>query len=113
MPGPIGRQTVTILEAPLVDGDYQTKVRDWDHPVPTVVPGVTVDYTSNSRVRQAGDQTTTRALLLMPPRAKRITEVMRVLWDGRTWDVDGVPAHAAGAGPLSGQVINLLEVKGA
>lgn len=112
MPGPIGRQTVTVLEAPLVDGDYKTKVRDWDHPVPTAVPGCTVDYTSNSRVRQAGDQTTTRAQLLMPPRAMTITTGMRVQWDGRTWDVDGVPAHAEGAGPLSGQVVALLEVKG-
>lgn len=112
MPGPIGRQTVTVLEASLVDGDYNTQVHDWDHPTPTVVSGCTIDYTSNSRVRQAGDQTTTRALLLMPPRAMTITTGMRVAWDGRTWDVDGVPAHAEGAGPLSGQAVNLLEVKG-
>jgi len=113
MPGPIGRQTVTVLEAALVDGDYNTSVRDWDHPTRTPVPGCTVDYTSNSRVRQAGDQTTTRAQLLMPPRAMTVTTGMRVEWDGRTWDVDGVPAHAEGAGPLSGQVVALLEVKGA
>jgi hypothetical protein len=112
MPGPIGRQSVTVLEAPLVAGDYNTTVRDWDHPTPTPVFGCTVDYTSNSRVRQAGDQTTTRAQLLMPRRAMTITTGMRVAWDGRTWDVDGVPAHADGAGPLSGQVVNLLEVKG-
>ena len=113
MPGPIGRQSVTVLEAPLVSGDYGSQVRDWDHPVPTVVSGCTVDYTSNSRTRQAGDQTTTRALLLMPRRAKTVTTGMRVQWDGRTWEIDGVPAHAEGAGPLSGQVVNLLEVKGA
>lgn len=112
MPGPIGRQTVTVLEASLVDGDYNTKVRDWDHPTRTPISGCTVDYTSNSRTRQAGDQTLTRALLLMPPRAKEITTGMRVAWDGRTWEIDGVPAHAAGAGPLSGQTVNLLEVKG-
>lgn len=112
MPGPIGRQTVTVLQAPLVAGDYNTEVRDWDNPTTTAVAGCTVDYTSNSRTRQAGDQTVTRALLLLPPRALRITEAMRVQWDGRTWDVDGVPAHAEGAGPLSGQAVNLLEVKG-
>ena len=113
MPGPIGRQSVTVLQAALVAGDYNTQVRDWDHPTSTVVSGCTVDYTSNSRTRQAGDQTTTRALLLMPPRAMQITTGMRVTWDGRTWEIDGVPAHAEGAGPLSGQAVNLLEVKGA
>ncbi|WP_086564929.1 head-tail adaptor protein [Streptomyces africanus] len=113
MPGPIGRQTITILLAALVDGDYNTQVRDWDHPQRIPISGCTVDYTSNSRVRQAGDQTTTRAQLLMPPRAMQITTGMRVEWDGRTWDIDGVPAHAEAAGPLSGQVVNLLEVKGA
>lgn len=112
MPGPIGRQTVTLLQAPLVDGDYNTTVRDWDHPTPTPVSGCTVDYMSASRTRQAGDQTATRAQLFMPPRAMTVTTGMRVQWDGRTWEVDGVPAHAEGAGSLSGQVVALLEVKG-
>ncbi|MFJ8727772.1 hypothetical protein [Streptomyces sp. NPDC093269] len=112
MPGNIGRQTVTVLQAPLAAGDYGTKVRDWSDPQRTAVSGCTVDYTSNSRSRQAGDQTTTRAQLYLPPRAMLITTSMRVEWDGRTWEVDGVPAHAEGAGPLSGQVVALLEVKG-
>ena len=112
MPGPIGRQSVIILQAAVVDGDYNTQVRDWEHATPTPVSGCTVDYTSNSRTRQAGDQTTTRALLLMPPRAMTVTSGMRVAWDGRTWDIDGVPAHAEGAGRLSGQSVSLLEVKG-
>ena len=112
MPGNIGRQTVTVLQAAEVAGDYNTTVRDWGNPQRTPVSGCTVDYTSNSRSRQAGDQTTTRAQLYMPPRAMPITTSMRVEWDGRTWDVDGVPAHAEGAGPLSGQVVALLEVKG-
>lgn len=113
MPGPIGRQTVTVLEAALVDGDYNTQVRDWDHPQRTRVAGCTVDYTANTRTRQAGDQTTTRAQLFMPPTGVYITTGMRVEWDGRTWDIDGVPVNPEGAGPLSGQVVNLLEVKGA
>jgi hypothetical protein len=113
MPGPIGRQSVTVLQAPEVAGDYNTKVRDWDHPTETVVSGCTVDYTTASRTRQAGDQTTTRAQLFMPPRSMTVTSGMRVAWDGRTWDVDGVPADPQSAGPLSGQVISLLEVKGA
>lgn len=112
MAGPIGRQSVTVLQAPLVDGDYNTQVRDWDHPTPTDVPGCTVDYVTASRTRQAGDQTTTRAQLFLPPRAMTITTGMRVAWDGRTWDVDGVPGHPEAAGPLSGQVVALLEVKG-
>lgn len=112
MPGPIGRQTVTVLTASLVAGDYNTQVRDWDNATETVIGGCTVDYTSASETRQAADQTTTRAQLYLPPRAMRITEWMRIRWDGRTWDVDGVPAHAEGAGPLSGQVVSLLEVKG-
>lgn len=112
MPGPIGRQSVTVLEAPLVDGDYGSRVRDWEHPTPTVVAGCTVDYTSATESRQAQDQTTTRAQLFLPPRAKTVTAVMRVQWDGRTWEVDGVPANPEQAGPLSGQVVALLEVKG-
>lgn len=113
MAGPIGRQSVTVLDAPLVDGDYNTQVRDWDHPASTVVSGCTVDYTTASRTRQAGDQTITRAQLFMPPRAMTVANGMRVQWDGRTWDVDGVPADPESAGPLSGQVVSLLEVKGA
>ncbi|MFF7335448.1 head-tail adaptor protein [Streptomyces sp. NPDC008150] len=112
MPGPIGRQSVTVLQAAETTGDYNTRVRDWSNPTSTVVPGCTIDYTSNGRTRQAGDQTTTRAQLLMPPRAMTVTTGMRVQWDGRTWDIDGVPAHAAGAGPLSGQTVALLEVQG-
>ena len=113
MPGPIGRQSVTVLQAPVVDGDYGTTVRDWDHPTRTPLSGCTVDYTVASRTRQAGDQTTTRAQLFLPPRAMAVTTGMRVEWDGRTWDVDGVPAHGEAAGSLSGQVVSLLEVKGA
>ncbi|MFF9003663.1 head-tail adaptor protein [Streptomyces achromogenes] len=112
MPGPIGRQSITLLEAPLVAGDYNTQVRDWDNAAALTISGCTVDYTSNSRTRQAGDQTTTRAQLYMPPRAVTVTTDMRVQWDGRTWEVDGVPSHAEGAGLLSGQVVALLEVKG-
>jgi hypothetical protein len=37
----------------------------------------------------------------------------RIQWDGRTWDIDGVPAHVEQSGPLDGQAITLLEVKGA
>ena len=77
MPGPIGRQSVTLLEAPLIGGDYGTSVRDWEHPTPTLVSGCTVDYLSASRNRQAGDQTSTRAQLLMPRRAKPVTTGMR------------------------------------
>ncbi|MGW8702837.1 hypothetical protein ACWGOK_39030 [Streptomyces eurythermus] len=113
MPGPIGRQTVTLLEAPLVAGDYNTTVRDWDDPARTPVSGCTVDYTANSRTRQAGDQTVTRAQLFMPRRAPQVTTGMRVEWDGRTWEIDSVPSHAEGAGPLSGQTVALVEVQGA
>jgi len=112
MPGHIGRQTVTVLDAPLVVGDYNTQARDWTSPHRTPVGGCTVDYTTASRTRKAGDQTVTRAQLLLPPRAMTVTEAMRVEWDGRTWDVAAVPARAEAAGPLSGQVVDLVEVKG-
>jgi hypothetical protein len=37
---------------------------------------------------------------------------MRVRWQDRTWEVDGVPAVPEQAGPLSGQVVDLKEVAG-
>jgi hypothetical protein len=113
MIGNIGRQTITLLEAPLVDGDYNTQVRDWEHPVPTVITGCTVDYMFAARNKQAGDQTITRAQLFLPPRAPQVLPQHRVQWDGRTWDVDGVPADVEQSGPLDGQSVTLLEVKGA
>lgn len=112
MPGHIGRQTVTLLAAPLVDGPYNKQVRDWEHATPTVVRRVTVDYSGSSETKNASDQTVTTARLFMPPRAPRVTEWMRVKWQGRTWDVDGVPSEAEGAGSLSGQVVDLKEVAG-
>lgn len=113
MIGNIGRQTVTVLEAPLVAGDYNTQVRDWDHATPTVVTGCTVDYLSASRSRQAGDQTTTRAQLFLPLSAPAVSTDHRIQWDGRTWEMDGVPSTVEQSGPLNGQSITLLEVKGA
>ena len=112
MPGHIGRQSVTLLDAPLIAGDYNTEIRDWDHATETVVYGCTVDYTSASESKDAKDQTVTTAALFMPRRAPRVSEWQRVLWDGRTWDVDGVPKDSQEAGPLSGQVVRLLEVAG-
>lgn len=112
MSGHIGRQTVTLLEAPLVTGDYNSQVRDWQHPTPTVITGCTVDYLSGVEPKQAADQTTTRAQLFLPPRAPKVTAFHRVQWDGRTWDVDGVPTYAEASGPLSGQTVTLLEVAG-
>ncbi|MFR9794231.1 hypothetical protein ACL07V_37350 [Streptomyces sp. MB22_4] len=113
MIGNIGRQTVTLLDAPLVDGDYNTQVRDWDHPTQTPVSGCTVDYLFASRSKQAGDQTITRAQLFLPRGAPKVLPQHRVQWDGRTWDVDGVPADVQSSGPLDGQSVTLLEVKGA
>ena len=113
MIGHIGRQTVTLLDAPLVSGDYNTSVRDWDHPVSTVVTGCTVDYMFASRTKQAGDQTITRAQLYLPRNAPTVLPQHRVQWDGRTWDIDGVPASVEKSGPLDGQSVTLLEVKGA
>ncbi len=112
MPGHIGRQTVTLLDAPLVDGPYNKQVRDWEHATPTEVRRVTVDYAGSSETKNAADQTVTTARLFMPPRAPRVTEWMCVAWQGRTWEVDGVPSEAEGAGPLSGQVVDLKEVAG-
>ncbi|MBL3664529.1 head-tail adaptor protein [Streptomyces sp. M2CJ-2] len=112
MPGHIGRQTVTLLDAPLVTEAYNKQVRDWDAATETEVRRVTVDYTGSSETKNASDQTVTTARLFMPPRAPRVTEWMRVKWQDRTWDVDGVPAEPEGAGPLSGQVVDLKEVAG-
>lgn len=112
MPGHIGRQAVTLLDAPLVAGAYNKQVRDWDAAVSTVVGRCTVDMTGSSERTNAGDQTVTSARLFLPPRAPRVTEWMRVSWQGRTWEVDGVPADPEETGPLSGQVVDLLEVAG-
>ncbi|RPK56228.1 hypothetical protein EES43_24610 [Streptomyces sp. ADI96-02] len=112
MPGPIGRQTVVLVDAPLVNGDYNTEVRDWAHVTRTPVYGCTVDYVSSSEAHEARDQTVTAAQLDMPRRAPRVSEWSRVEWDGRTWEVDGVPRDVQEAGPLSGQTVRLLEVAG-
>ncbi len=112
MPGHIGCQTVVLLDAPLVEGDFNTQVRDWAHATRTPVYGCTVDYSSSSESREARDQTVTAAYLYMPRRAPRVSEWSRVEWDGRTWDVDGVPKDVQEAGPLSGQTVRLLEVAG-
>ncbi|MFJ6566641.1 head-tail adaptor protein [Streptomyces sp. NPDC091292] len=112
MPYNIGRQTVTILDAPLIEGGYNTQVRDWDSAVETEVRRATVDYTGSTETENASDQTTTIARLFMPPRAPQVTEWMRVRWQGRDWDVDGVPAVPEASGPVSGQVVDLKEVAG-
>ncbi|WP_416476945.1 hypothetical protein [Streptomyces sp. LKA04] len=113
MPYNIGRQTVTVLDAPLVTGPYNAKVRDWEHAAPTPVSGCTVDITGTSETKNASDQTVTTARLDLPARAPVVvTEWMRVAWQGRTWEVDGVPSDPQAAGPLAGQVVNLREVAG-
>ncbi|WP_327335852.1 hypothetical protein OG384_04260 [Streptomyces sp. NBC_01324] len=112
MPGNIGRQSVTLLDAPLVVGDYNTEVRDWAHASETVVYGCTIDYAASSESKDAKDQTVTTAELHMPRRAPRVSEWQRVWWDGRTWEVDGVPDDTQQSGPLSGQSVRLLEVAG-
>jgi hypothetical protein len=109
---PIGRQAVTVLDAPLVAGPYNAQVRDWEHAAETVVRRVTVDFTGSTETQNASDQTVTTARLFMPPRAMPVTEWMRVRWQDRIWEVDGVPAVPEQAGPLSGQVIDLKEVAG-
>jgi hypothetical protein len=112
MPGHIGRQTVTVLDAPLVAGPYNEQVRDWGNATETEMGRVTVDYTGSTETQNAGDQTVTTARLFLPPRAMRINEWMRVSWQGRTWEVDGVGGDFEESGPLSGQVVDLKEVAG-
>lgn len=112
MPGNIGSQFLAVLAAPLITGAYNTPVRDWTQATTTVIAGCTIDYTSASETREASDQTVTRAQAFLPPRAPQVTADMRVQWDGRTWEVDGVPARAEAAGPLGGQTLTLLEVAG-
>lgn len=112
MPGHIGRQTVTLLDAPLMAGPYNEQVRDWGAATATTVPRCTVDITGSTEIKQAGEQTTTLARLFMPVRAPHVTEWMRVRWLDRTWEVDGVPAVPEQSGPLSGQVVDLKEVAG-
>lgn len=69
MPGNIGRQSVVLLDAPLVTGDYNTEVRDWAHATETVVYGCTIDYAAATESKVAKDQTVTTAELFMPRRA--------------------------------------------
>lgn len=112
MPGHIGRQAITLLDAPLVTGAYNKQVRDWQNAARTDIGRCTVDITGSSETKNAGDQTVTTARLFLPLRAPRVTEWMRVFWQGRTWEVDGVPADPEQSGPLSGQVVDLKEVAG-
>lgn len=112
MAGHIGKQTVTVLDAPLVTGAYNKQVRDWSAATPTEVRRCTVDITGATETKNASDQTVTTARLDLPARAPRVTEWMRVAWQGRTWEVDGVPSDPEATGPLSGQVVNLREVAG-
>ncbi|MFE4420440.1 head-tail adaptor protein [Streptomyces sp. NPDC056817] len=112
MPGHIGRQTVTLLDAPLVAGPYNAQTRDWGNAAEAVVSRCTVDVTGSSETKNAGDQTVTTARLDLPARAPRVTEWMRVRWQDRTWEVDGVPADPEATGPLAGQVVELREVAG-
>ncbi|NEA52424.1 head-tail adaptor protein [Streptomyces sp. SID10815] len=112
MPYNIGRQTVTILDAPLVAGPYNAQTRDWERAIETVVRGCTIDVTGSSETQNASDQTVTTARLDLPPRAVRVTEWMRVRWQDRIWEVDGVPADPEMAGALAGQVVELREVAG-
>ncbi|MFJ6559972.1 head-tail adaptor protein [Streptomyces sp. NPDC091412] len=112
MPGHIGRQTVTVLDAPLVAGPYNAQTRDWDNADEIVVRGCTVDITGSTETKNASDQTVTTARLDLPARALRVTEWMRVAWQDRIWEVDGVPADPEATGPLAGQVVDLREVAG-
>lgn len=111
MPGPIGRSSITVLEAPLTTGTYGRQVRDWDNATETAMPGVTVDIASASESTNGQDQTTTRAQAYLP-RGASISAHARVVWAGRTWEVDGVPDDPEGAGVLGGPVVSLLEVAG-
>jgi hypothetical protein len=112
MPAHIGRQTVTLLQAPLVMGDYNAQTRDWEHATETPVARCTVDFTGTTESKAASDQTVSRARLFLPARAPEVTEWDRVQWSGRTWEVDGVPNPAEATGPLAGQIVDLLEVAG-
>lgn len=113
MSNPIGRQTVTVLDAPLVAGAYNKLSRDWDAAAETEVRRCTVDVTGSTEAKSAGDQTVTTARLDLPRRAPiTVTEWMRIRWQGRDWEVDGVPSDPEQAGPLSGQVVDLREVAG-
>ncbi|MET9445351.1 hypothetical protein, partial [Streptomyces sp. NPDC006610] len=98
--------------APLVTRAYNEQIRDWEQAVPTVVRGCTVDITGSSETKNASDQTVTTARLDLPAGAPQVTEWMRVAWQGRVWEVDGVPAGLDAAGPLAGQVVSLREVAG-
>lgn len=109
--GPIGRSSVTVLVAPLVTAGYGRRVRDWDSAVSTALPGVTVDMDRASRSRDGKDQTVTQATAFLP-RGATVPEGARLVWAGRTWEVDGAPADPEGAGPLGGAVVRLLEVAG-
>lgn len=111
MPGPIGRSSVTVRQAPLVTGAYNRQVRDWGQATSTTVSGATVDITSAAESTDGGDQTTTRATAYLP-RGAQIDEHARVVWAGRTWEVDGRPDDPEGAGALGGPMVQLVEVAG-
>lgn len=106
----IGNETVTVLNAPLSTDEYGSQVRDWDAAVPTVVQRVTVDPVAGQETTSASDQTVTSMRAIMAVNVP-VTEFSRMVWLGRTWEVDGRPDIYRG-GPLAHLSVVLKEVRG-
>lgn len=93
MSGPLGAQTVTVLDAPLVqDARHGTTRRDWKTAATTVLRGCSVQPYSATETTEDREFTDTHMRLFAPygdlPQA-----TSRVQVDGVLYEVDGEPAR--------------------
>ncbi len=93
--GPIFSQSVTRLRATRLrdDSGALTPQSDWANATSTVLAGVSVQPVATSEVRDAAGIAQADEWILYGPRGAKVDLQLgdRVLWDGRTLDVIGVP----------------------
>jgi hypothetical protein len=91
MSGPLGGETITILEAALEPGSHGTMHRDWNNAITTTVSGCSVQPFSAEEVIADREFTATR-MKLFAPFDTFLDATCRVVHQGVTYEVDGQPA---------------------